>query len=61
MVAYERNTGKQHPLSSGLKSLSKRDKTGSVQLTDDNSDLWYGPISIGTPPVQFTGMSLLLG
>ena len=61
MVAYERNTGKQHPLSGGLKSLSKRDKTGSVQLTDDDSDLWYGAISIGTPPVQFTGISFLLG
>ncbi|KAH9984825.1 acid protease [Russula vinacea] len=49
MAAYERNTGKQHPL-----SFCEQDKTGSVQLTDDDSDLWYGNISIGTPPVQFT-------
>jgi cathepsin D len=53
MVVYEKNTGKQHPLS------RKQDDT--VQLTDDASDLWYGTISIGTPPVQFTGMTLSCG
>jgi cathepsin D len=61
MVAYERNTGKQHPLSGGIKTSRKRDNTGSDQLTDDDSELWYGTISIGTPPVQFTGMTLLSG
>jgi hypothetical protein len=57
MTAYEKNTGSLHPLSGGIKTSSKR-STGSDSLTDDNSDLWYGTISIGTPPVEFTGMTL---
>ena len=59
MVAYEKNTGSPHPLSGGinLKTSSKR-STGSDPLIDDNSDLWYGTISIGTPPVRFAGMTL---
>ena len=56
MVAYEKNTGKQHPLAGGIKTSSKR-ATGSDPLTDGDSFLWYGPISIGTPPMQFTGMT----
>ena len=57
MVAYEKNTGSPHPLSGGIKTSSKR-STGSDPLIDDNSDLWYGTITIGTPPVQFAGMTL---
>jgi cathepsin D len=57
MAAFQRNTGKPHPLAGGIKTSSKR-ATGSVTLTDDNSDLWYGSIEIGTPAVPFTGMIL---
>ena len=57
MVAYEKNTGKPHPLASGIKTPSKR-ATGSDPLTDGDSFLWYGAISIGTPPMPFTGMTL---
>jgi cathepsin D len=57
MVAYEKNTGHQHPLSDGIKTLSKR-ATGSVSLIDDYNDLWYGTISVGTPAQDYTGMTL---
>ncbi|KAI0279434.1 acid protease [Russula aff. rugulosa BPL654] len=53
MAAYERNTGSQYPLAGGITTLSKRD-TGSVSLIDYYADLWYGAISIGTPPKVFT-------
>jgi hypothetical protein len=44
------------------RSLSKRDTGhGSVPLTDDNSALWYGTISVGTPAEPFTGMTLSSG
>ena len=61
MVAYERNTGKPHPLSSGIGMLStgKRESgSGSVLLTNYYNDLWYGTISIGTPAKDFTGVNL---
>ena len=29
--------------------------TGANALTDDNSQLWYGTISVGTPAKTFTG------
>jgi len=51
--AHKKNTGMHHPLSSGIKTLNKRD-TGFIALTDDDANFWYGPISIGTPPVTFT-------
>ena len=60
MVAYKKNTGKQHPLASGIKTSTKR-ATGSDPLIDGDSFLWYGTISIGTPPIEFTGMTLLSG
>lgn len=56
MAAYKKNTGKTHPLYSGIKMSSKR-KTGSISLIDLYSDFWYGTISIGTPPVDYTGMT----
>lgn len=49
-AAYERNTGKPHP---NAKRSAKR-ATGNDALTDDNSELWYGSISIGTPAKTFT-------
>ena len=56
MAAYERNTGKPHSLLGGIIALSKRD-VGSDSLTDDNAQLWYGTISVGTPPKTFTGVT----
>ena len=61
MVAYENNTGEPHPLSAGIKTPSKRADSGDDPLTDDSAELWYGPLSIGTPPKDFTGMTLLSG
>ncbi|TFY51256.1 hypothetical protein EVG20_g11085 [Dentipellis fragilis] len=49
---YERNTGSVHPLASSLRH-SKR-ATGSDPLTDDDAQLWYGTISVGTPAEEFT-------
>ena len=57
MGAYQRNTGKQHPLAGGIKTLNM--PPGRVPLIDDNNFLWYGTISIGTPPRNFTGKLLL--
>jgi hypothetical protein len=57
MAAYERNTGRPHPLVGGIIMSNKRD-TGSDPLTDYSADLWYGTISIGTPPEDFTGVTL---
>ncbi|KAN0111701.1 eukaryotic aspartyl protease [Russula decolorans] len=51
-ATYKSNTGVPHPLS-GSTQLSKR-ATGSDPLTDDNAHLWFGTISVGTPPVNFT-------
>lgn len=61
MIAYERNTGEPHPLSNGIEtsesSFGKRDtRTGSIMLTNLNDSLWYGTISVGTPPKNFTGV-----
>jgi hypothetical protein len=61
MAAYKKNTGSPHPLLGGinLNILSKRDTaSGGVPLTDYYSALWYGTVYIGTPPVEFTGMTL---
>ena len=57
MAAYKKNTGKPHPSSGGIKKSSRR-STGSVSLINLYLDLWYGTISIGTPPVDYTGMTL---
>jgi cathepsin D len=57
MRAYEKNTGKPHPLVGGIKTSRKRN-TGRVPLTDVSNFLWYGSIEIGTPPNPFTGMTL---
>jgi cathepsin D len=57
MGAYQRNTGKQHPLASGIETSNMQ--AGRVPLIDDSNFLWYGTISIGTPPKNFTGKTLL--
>lgn len=51
-ATYERNTGVPHPLS-GSTQLSRR-ASGSEPLTDDDAQLWFGTISVGTPPKSFT-------
>jgi len=56
-ATYERNTGVPHPLSGSIQ-LSRR-ASGSDPLIDDNAKLWFGTISVGTPPVSFTGMASL--
>ncbi|KAF9221252.1 Asp-domain-containing protein [Gyrodon lividus] len=48
---FEKNTGASHP--SVVKSARKRGSGGDA-LTDDNSALWYGTISVGTPAKTFT-------
>ena len=40
--------------------MSKRSTGGvTVPLTNYKSRVWYGTVSIGTPPEDFTGMNLL--
>ncbi|KZT25209.1 acid protease [Neolentinus lepideus HHB14362 ss-1] len=51
-AAYLKNTGSPHPLAS--KSGASKRATGSDALTDDNSELWYGSIEVGTPAKKFT-------
>lgn len=52
---YEKNTGSPHPLASGMKAApSNKRATGSDDLTDDEAELWYGTISVGTPAVDYT-------
>ena len=56
-ATYERNIGVPHPLAGSIQ-LSRRD-SGGDPLTDDNAQLWFGAISVGTPPVSFTGITFL--
>ena len=57
MDAYQRNTGRKHPLAVGINTSSNQ--LGKVPLVDFDNFLWYGNISIGTPPKTFTGKTLL--
>ncbi|KAG9316123.1 aspartic peptidase domain-containing protein [Chiua virens] len=54
---YERNTGSRHPLDtlprSPSTSPSKRG-VGDVPLDNESVEMWYGTITIGVPPQQFT-------
>ncbi|KAH9166889.1 acid protease [Lactarius sanguifluus] len=52
--AFKKNTGVDHPSASKLKRSPKRGN--GIQLTDsdDNAQLWYGSISVGTPAVTYT-------
>ncbi|KAF8839262.1 acid protease [Paxillus ammoniavirescens] len=58
MMAYERNTGHPHPLATVLKASStdllKRASKGTTPLTNQGQVLWYGSLTIGTPPQNFT-------
>ncbi|KAJ7020608.1 acid protease [Mycena alexandri] len=68
LLAFERNTGKIHPAAQGAQgtfaatsnnpplekvSVSKR-ATAAEPLTDFEEDLWFGTITVGTPPQTFT-------
>lgn len=48
---FQKNTGAPHP--SVLKGTRRRG-TGGDALTN-NGQLWYGTISVGSPPTTFTG------
>ncbi|KAI9444480.1 acid protease [Lactarius indigo] len=50
--AFERNTGAVHPSASQLKGLRK--KGSGDPLIDDIEEMWYGPITVGTPAVTYT-------
>lgn len=58
-AAYEQNAGSRHPLDTLSRSSptrpSKRASNGSITLYNDQASLWYGNITIGTPPQNFTG------
>jgi len=56
--AFERNTGGPHHLASKLGHPAKR--LGDVSLTDFQASMWYGPMSVGTPDLTFTGQSPFL-
>ncbi|KAI9444474.1 acid protease [Lactarius indigo] len=49
--AFERNTGAAHPSVFQLKYSTKRGN--GDPLIDDSAQLWYGPITVGTPPVTY--------
>ena len=51
---YQQNTGAPHPAALNGTQIQSC-KTGADILTDDNSLLWYGDISVGTPANTFTG------
>ncbi|KAG2362905.1 aspartic peptidase domain-containing protein, partial [Suillus spraguei] len=54
MMAYQRNTGSPHPLSSRFHVRSVAKRNGNVLLVNYDADLWYGEIGVGTPPKTFT-------
>ncbi|KAJ8086387.1 hypothetical protein PM082_005210 [Marasmius tenuissimus] len=49
--AFKQNKGFSHPLD--RKKIGKRD-VGKGDLTNADEALWYGIISVGTPPTDFT-------
>ncbi|KAI0640588.1 acid protease [Trametes meyenii] len=49
--AYERNTGKRHPLA-GEQPLEKR--TSSVPLRGVDDNIWIGKVSVGSPAKPYT-------
>ncbi|KAH7912653.1 aspartic peptidase domain-containing protein [Hygrophoropsis aurantiaca] len=49
---FERNTGSPHPLAAKYQ-VQKR-ATAADPLVNDDNELWYGDISVGTPPRRYT-------
>ncbi|KAF8473670.1 acid protease [Russula ochroleuca] len=54
--AFERNTGKRHPLAPKHGRLDKRSTPGnaSIPLTDFHEFMWYGTIQVGTPSKEYS-------
>ncbi|KAI0253317.1 acid protease [Lactifluus subvellereus] len=52
MKMYENNRGIGHTLAAGFNSPGKS-YTGSVPLIDNQAQLWFGEIEVGTPPKTF--------
>ncbi|KAH7912668.1 aspartic peptidase domain-containing protein [Hygrophoropsis aurantiaca] len=50
---FEKNTGLAHPRA-GLLSPDRRKAQGGDPLTDADSELWYGSISVGSPAQTYT-------
>ncbi|GBE79958.1 Aspartic protease [Sparassis crispa] len=56
MAAYEHNTGTAHPLAgqTGAGTTANKRATGADELIGVQSgQMWYGNITVGTPPVAF--------
>ena len=51
---YQKNTGTAHPAALPGTQIQRRE-TGADPLTNQDSTLWYGSVSVGAPPVTFTG------
>ncbi|KAH9168072.1 acid protease [Lactarius sanguifluus] len=51
--AYEKNTGVPHPSAPKMKRADLK-HIGSEPLTNADFSYWYGSISVGTPPKNFT-------
>ncbi|KAG2357312.1 acid protease [Suillus spraguei] len=51
--AFEANTGFAHPLSGKMMSSIKKRGDGVVPLINEEADLWYGEIDVGTPKQTF--------
>jgi hypothetical protein len=48
-----RNSG----FSIGVTEVSKTSaESHAISLTDDGNQLWQGSISVGTPPISYTGV-----
>ncbi|KAH9040251.1 acid protease [Lactarius hengduanensis] len=57
LLRYQENIGEAHPLASSLsfkRPVKRAGGHGGDSLTDANSTLWYGEISVGTPSKTFT-------
>ncbi|KAF8323933.1 acid protease [Clavulina sp. PMI_390] len=56
LAYYEQNTGIPHPngLVRSLTKTKKRVSTANIPLIDDQNNLWYGIVTVGTPPISYT-------
>ncbi|KDQ20078.1 hypothetical protein BOTBODRAFT_101585 [Botryobasidium botryosum FD-172 SS1] len=55
LAAYKANTGQAYPIAaSSTRNTTKRATSGGLMLTDAREELWFGTVSVGTPPRQYT-------